>query len=190
MACPKAGKGFRVKAGAEQRRPRLLRKAAFIKVVKDLTNPKKRGLQKAKTIAKRGLTAFAKRHFRVENGAGPLKGIYMNIIITAPEFDPDGTRILRQEASALLENRSGSRRVSRTATLDGGAIPYDTGYAAADRTIRISTDIRHLDWLSRMVKLYAEVRVSTEEGLFYGIPSAWSAKNNRAGMDVLILREA
>ncbi|MDY0164574.1 hypothetical protein [Desulfobotulus sp.] len=114
----------------------------------------------------------------------------MNIIITAPEFDPDGTRILRQEASALLENRSGSRRVSRTATLDGGAIPYDTGYAAADRTIRISTDIRHLDWLSRMVKLYAEVRVSTEEGLFYGIPSAWSAKNNRAGMDVLILREA
>ena len=114
----------------------------------------------------------------------------MKIIVTVPEFDPDGTRAMEQAASALLENRSGSRRVSRTATLDGGAIAYDTGYGVADRTIKISTDIRHLGWLSRVVRQYSEVRVSTEEGLFYGVPSAWQAKGNKAGMEILILKEA
>ncbi|TYT73257.1 hypothetical protein [Desulfobotulus mexicanus] len=114
----------------------------------------------------------------------------MNIILTAPEFDLNGSRIMRQHPSAVLGNRSGSRRASRTATLDGGAVVYDTGYAAADRTINISTDIRHLPWLTRMVRLYGEVRVSTEEGLFFGVPSAWQAKDDRAGMEILILREA
>ncbi|MDY0164513.1 hypothetical protein [Desulfobotulus sp.] len=113
----------------------------------------------------------------------------MKIIVTTPVFDIDGTRVMEQDSPELLANRSGSRRVSRTATLDGGAHVNDMGYASADRTIKVSTETRHLEWLSRVAKMYGEIRVSTEEGLFFGVPSSWGIRNNTATLSVLVLRE-
>ena len=113
----------------------------------------------------------------------------MLVSLSALEFDPLGSRLMRQDARTALDNNTGQRRVSRTATLDGGAVLYDTGYAPADRTIRISTGLEHLEFLQRMVKLYSLVRVVTDEGHFIGAPQGWSVRDGKAQMSVLVTEE-
>lgn len=111
------------------------------------------------------------------------------IAISSIDFDMEGARVLPQHGEALNDNRTGARRVSRTATLDGGAVVYDTGYSVADRNITVSTDIVYLDWIQRMVKLYGMVNVITEEGAFRGVPKDWRIRDNRAEMEILIMEE-
>ncbi len=112
-----------------------------------------------------------------------------NIGVSAIEFDPLGARVMRQGADQELDNNRGARRTTRTATLDGGCEIYDTGYAPADRTIRVATGLEHLDWLARMVRLYNTVRVSTEAGCFLGTPRNWQANNNKAMIEILVTEE-
>ena len=112
------------------------------------------------------------------------------IAVSSIEFDLDGARVLRQDAGQALSNHTGARRVSRTATLDGGCVLYDTGYAVADRTIVVSAGLEHLDWLARMCQLYSLVRVSTDEGIYIGAPRRWYVQDNRANMDILITEES
>ena len=113
----------------------------------------------------------------------------LNIALSALEADLDGARILRQYPDAAADNRTGARRTSRTATLDGGCVIYDTGYAPADRTIMVITDIVHLPWIERMGKFYSLIRVITEEGAFIGAPRQWSISNGRARLEILIKQE-
>ena len=113
----------------------------------------------------------------------------MLVSVSALEYDPSGSRLMRQDARQALDNNTGQRRVSRTATLDGGCVIYDTGYAPADRTIRISTGLEHLEFLQRMVKLYSLVRVVTDEGHFIGAPQGWSVRDGKAQMTILVTEE-
>jgi hypothetical protein len=65
-----------------------------------------------------------------------------------------------------------SRRVSRTATLDGGSIIVDNGYSASDATFNII--IRDIDPATRtglmaMVNRHSLITISVKENIFSGV---------------------
>lgn|SRR5574343_569679 len=65
-----------------------------------------------------------------------------------------------------------SRRVSRTATLDGGAIIVDNGYSASDATFSIV--IRDIDNATRvalmaMISRHSAITLSVKENIFLGV---------------------
>jgi hypothetical protein len=93
------------------------------------------------------------------------------IAISTNIFDLNGTRIFPQKTN---ENLRWSRRVSRTATLDGGVSIYDTGYAPGDRDIivRVREASREVaDWMAYILKTYNKIIVSTVESVFEGVPA-------------------
>ena len=101
-------------------------------------------------------------------------------------FDLDGAKMFPQHPASILANRNIQRRLSRTPTLDGEATIYDTGYAPADRTIVLVTDIAYLEWIERIVKTYNMVLVSTGEGLFKGAPARSRVRNGRVEIEILV----
>lgn len=109
--------------------------------------------------------------------------------VSAIKFDLDGDAILSQDTEQNKGNKSGGRRATRTATLDGGAVVYDTGYSAADREMVVSTRLEYLQWLRRMSQLYSIVRLTTEEGAFQGVPERFRIRDNRAELVILITTE-
>lgn len=88
-----------------------------------------------------------------------------------------------------MKNRSGGRRVSRTATLDGGATVYDAGYSDGDRTINAVEN-----WASEaavafaryIVEHYTSVAVTTEDGAYKAVPSSYQLNNGNLRMELLI----
>lgn len=99
--------------------------------------------------------------------------------ISSSVFDPAGARYFRRQeldAGKLNETYRRDRRVSRTATLDGGVSVYDTGYAAGDRDMIVkipgaSRDIA--DYMAHVVKTYTSIIVSTSESVFLGVPATF-----------------
>jgi len=93
------------------------------------------------------------------------------ISISTPTFDFDGSRVFREVAPVQVSDKT--RRVSRTATLDGGVSVYDGGYADGDRDIEIivydpsAEDKAFCDYI---IENYSEVIVSTSEGAFLACP--------------------
>ena len=116
--------------------------------------------------------------------------------ISATVFDPLGARYFyRRELSmsSVVGNRSGSRRVSRTATLDGGCTVTDSGYAVADKTVKIecpNPSIEIIEFLAYIVQNYNTVRVCTEEGAFIGSPEHFDVSEKAAQLTILITGEA
>ena len=70
-----------------------------------------------------------------------------------------------------------SRRVNRAATLDGGVVISDAGYAPGDRNLFYSwkPDSKAAnDALARLVRLYSLLRVSTKDGVYIAAPQAFT----------------
>jgi hypothetical protein len=114
----------------------------------------------------------------------------MMISITSTTFDPDGPLILHPlPDSAMTEV---SRRVNRTATLDGGAVVNDGGYSVADRTWRLRWVLRseaELRRLQAFVQTRSSVRVASREGCFRAIVSKARADSTRAELELLLLEK-
>jgi hypothetical protein len=97
--------------------------------------------------------------------------------LSANIFDLEGARVFRTselDDRKTNENYRRERRVSRTATLDGGVAVYDTGYAPGDRdlTVKIPGASREIaDFLAYLVKTYNEITVTTAESSFLGDPA-------------------
>lgn len=91
----------------------------------------------------------------------------MYLSIRAPLYDDSGLcrlRIYAEGAEPALE-----RRVSRTATLDGGVSLYDSGHAAGDMTIEataLSIDADQESVLKYLIRTYALVAVTVRGGCF------------------------
>lgn len=91
-------------------------------------------------------------------------------------FDLNGARVFRADeidAKYELTNTDVQRRMSRTATLDGGVAVYDTGYAPGDRdiTIRVLNATKDvIDFMLYLVQTYSEILVTTAESAFVGVP--------------------
>ena len=112
------------------------------------------------------------------------------IAIASTTYDPAGWRVFPGDRVANdLDNRSGGRRVSRTATLDGGCAVYDTGYTDADRTITVSVPSPTADDLvfaRRVCESFQTVRVFTAEGAFAGVPEDYRVSTGTLKIKILI----
>lgn len=83
-----------------------------------------------------------------------------------------------------------SRRVSRTATLDGGAVLNDFGFSDADRTIE-------LRWLAdsqareatvqRLIELYGTLVVVTRAGAFLAAPETYTPGPRESTLRLLVI---
>lgn len=91
----------------------------------------------------------------------------MRVMLTTTTVDPAGVVALE----CLADQNSGEmrRRVSRVATLDGGAVFNDGGYSEADRTILLRWVPKSAEQeaaVARLVELYARLQVSMPRGVF------------------------
>lgn len=96
------------------------------------------------------------------------------VSITSKLFDYSGDYLfqinpLRSQFSDL------SRRVSRVATLDGGALIVDNGYSPSDSTFNIvpeNVTVELRTGLRRLAQIHSEIIVCVSEGAFLGVISA------------------
>ena len=116
----------------------------------------------------------------------------MKVGIATLTYDPDGAKVIDQVPSTELKNNAGGRRMSKTATLDGGSTVYDTGYSASDRKyiVRARDDDGELaTWAERIVKNYSTIMLSTRNGLFYGVPADWWVDGGYINIKISITEE-
>jgi hypothetical protein len=113
------------------------------------------------------------------------------ISISTKIFDLQGARYFSRaqlDQKKLLENYRRERRVSRTATLDGGVAVYDTGYAPGDRDITVKVPNPSMvmaDYMSYIVTTYNEIVVSTAESVFLGVPATFYIDGDGAAILVI-----
>ena len=111
----------------------------------------------------------------------------MNVSISSPVFDINGhARIMNALPGGMSDF---SLRVSRVATLDGGAAINNFGYSDADLTMDIrwpATDEAIVESVRRMAKIYSRLIIATAEGCFVGAPASFSLSDGEAGIQILI----
>ncbi len=113
--------------------------------------------------------------------------------ISATVFDLDGTLFVQRPLEdASQRNRRATRRVSRTATLDGGCAYYDTGFAQADRDIMVELARAAADDIERaayLVKTYGELMVCCDQGAFLCAPSGYQVNDGTLRMDFHVIEK-
>lgn len=111
----------------------------------------------------------------------------MLAILTAPTFDPLGSVHLHVlPDSANWERR---RRVSRVATLDGGAAINDGGYAVADQTVTLRWPVRDATTgpaVQRMVQQHARLTLSIGGSLYEVVAEAYTPGADTDALTLLI----
>jgi hypothetical protein len=97
-----------------------------------------------------------------------------------------GAVIIHKDSRSEL--RKAEARVSRTATLDLGAIIDHRGYSHGDRVIRIESEVNEADadfiWLMFKTELF--VNIATPDGFFYGSISSMDIDRGQLTMTLLI----
>ena len=115
--------------------------------------------------------------------------------VSAVTYDLSGAHYFRGcelDGVAAAKNRQGARRLTKTATLDGGCVVYDTGYAPSDRNIIISV-IRPAEnvvsLMAYLVATYNQIVVSTAESVFVAVPERYYIEDNGSAVMVLSVVE-
>lgn len=110
--------------------------------------------------------------------------------ISTQTYDLDGTRLfLETDRAQDSENKSGARRVSRTATLDGDVLVSDMGYADGDRTIKVREQMASLAAIAfarYIVEHYQLVVVTTDDGAYTAVPSEYGIDSGDLVMTMLV----
>lgn len=115
--------------------------------------------------------------------------------LSARVYDLNGARVFKDEeldAKYQNSNMDIKRRMSRTATLDGGVSVYDTGYAVGDRdiTVRVPNAPKEvIDFMAYLVQTYNEITVTTDESAFVGVPGRAYVDSEGAATLVINLKE-
>jgi hypothetical protein len=107
-------------------------------------------------------------------------------------YDVNGSQTLYLAGETEEMLNAGARRVTRTKTLDGGAVAYDAGYSVADLTWIITLQSKTeftSDFVSWIVKTYNLIRISTKDGVYSAIPSRWSMKNGNVVLEALVMEK-
>jgi hypothetical protein len=112
------------------------------------------------------------------------------ISITSTAFDPLGYIAIDPLPGSSED--SYSRRVTRTATLDGGVAISDRGYSDGDRTLvyrykSVSTD--HDARAKRILRLHPTVQVSTPDGVYLAAPESFDARSDENTISLLVIRK-
>lgn len=105
------------------------------------------------------------------------------------------SKITQESGGAIIihkdsrsEIRRAEARVSRTATLDLGAVIDHRGYSHGDRVIRIESEVNEIDsnFIWSMFKTELFVNIATPDGFFYGSISAIDIDRGQLTMTLLI----
>jgi hypothetical protein len=111
----------------------------------------------------------------------------MLTILTTTTFDPLGAVQLHcLPESDMPEQR---RRVNRIATLDGGAVVNDFGYADADLTLTLRWVPRDADTdaaIARLVRLYGTLQVAVSSGVFLAAVESYRPGADESELSLLI----
>lgn len=112
----------------------------------------------------------------------------MGVTVAPAQFDIDGVVLLNYIDSGA-DLFTVDRRVSRTATLDGGSIIDDLGFSDTDRTLSITANnvtkeqsIR----LSYILRNYTLITIATDEAIFLCAPSSYSYSDGQASFVALV----
>ncbi len=111
------------------------------------------------------------------------------VVLSTLEYDP----LCPVEIDALPSTSAGDmrRRVSRVATLDGGAAFNDGGYAEADRTITLRWVPRSAaaeERIARLLRTYTRITVAMADGCFLAAPERYTRDDEQASMTLLVER--
>lgn len=113
----------------------------------------------------------------------------MQITLESTVFDPVG--VIRLEALPGSDLSASTRRVTRTATLDGQAVIIDNGYTSADSTLAIEATLTEAEAqrLHHLMQIYPEIIASTPDGCYLGvIDSVRQGRDGRLAISFLIQR--
>ena len=92
------------------------------------------------------------------------------ISVASTLFDLDASFLLHHR-EAIIITGSMDKRLSKTATLDGGVFLFDGGFSEGDRdfTIQvINPSMDFVDKLQYMIKTYSSFTIAIREGVFKG----------------------
>ena len=92
------------------------------------------------------------------------------IVLSTPTFDLNGSVILKRTSKSNIETRE--RRVTRTATLDGGVEIADMGFTDGDRTLNIRArreSIGTEDAIRYLMENYPILVCTTRDGAYHGV---------------------
>jgi len=104
-------------------------------------------------------------------------------------YDLDGSVEIPMSNLETKTNASGSRRVSKSKTLDGGVFVSDFGYSAADEdmyVVTIGLSKLCVEKLFHILKYHSEVVVATDGGVFLGVISKILQNNNKTTISITI----
>jgi len=106
--------------------------------------------------------------------------------ISVATADTAGALVLKMTQDSKL--LSGSRRVARTKTLDGGCAIYDGGYSHSDRTWSVEARVSDAVWdtLWAILTTYSIAYFATGEGYFSGCLESAARDEDRAILSILI----
>jgi hypothetical protein len=112
------------------------------------------------------------------------------IAICSATYDTYGWRAFAGDpADNDAGNRSGARRVSRTATLDGGCVITDGGYTDSDRTLTVSESspsLASLEFARHVCANCPLVWVCAPDGCYLGVPDRFAVSNGALKISILI----
>lgn len=110
--------------------------------------------------------------------------------ISALEFDPSGyVQLEVLPGSAFQERR---RRVNRIATLDGGSVVNDFGYAESDKTLALlwePTNRATEAAVDRLVRLYGRLNVSIDGAMYLAAVEAYTPGTDESQLRLLVLEK-
>lgn len=107
--------------------------------------------------------------------------------INPPTYNVDGD--LRLDITGDTELETVSRRLSRTATLDGGAVIYDTGHSSGDRTFNLffpGISQANSELLQAWTKAYSILHITTAESTFEIAPETYKYARGRGQLTALV----
>ena len=113
----------------------------------------------------------------------------MRITLESTVFDPVG--VISLEALPGSDLSASTRRVTRTATLDGQAVIIDNGYTSADSTLAIEATLTEAEAqrLHHLMQIYPEIIATTPEGCYLGvIESVRQGRDGSIAISFLIQR--
>ena len=114
----------------------------------------------------------------------------MNIVLSAITFDPAGVvPIACKPGQTLGDSR---RRMNRVATLDGGSVFNDFGFAESDRTIKLAwvpTSALDEAAVARLLTLYTQLHLATPDGVFLVAPEVYTPGAAESTLTLLVVNK-
>jgi len=110
--------------------------------------------------------------------------------ISSVSYDPNGFVMLKEDVNTSIPVFS--RRVSKTATLDGNSVVSDLGYSASDGDFSVEVSNiskEEIDTLIYLIKTYSVLRLSSNIGSFEVSMSRLNTNSIPILIDFLIIKE-